>query len=128
ANAANAASRSSSVTPGGSGRVDVAEVLLIFSGLLRAAVWVWCVSPMVRDFASAFDSRGPMVQFVHRSVHELHHHPTAASGPLPTVVAWGHWEKTKLNGEGTMAGGRLEGKVVLLTGIGGGMGRETARL
>ena len=27
-----------------------------------------------------------------------------------------------------MAGGRLEGKVVLLTGIGGGMGRVTARL
>lgn len=27
-----------------------------------------------------------------------------------------------------MAGGRLEGKVVLLTGIGGGMGRATARL
>lgn len=29
---------------------------------------------------------------------------------------------------GLMAGGRLEGKVVLLTGIGGGMGRVTARL
>src|SRR6478752_6265137 len=27
-----------------------------------------------------------------------------------------------------MTGGRLEGKVVLLTGIGGGMGRVTARL
>ena len=27
-----------------------------------------------------------------------------------------------------MSGGRLEGKVVLLTGIGGGMGRVTARL
>jgi len=27
-----------------------------------------------------------------------------------------------------MAGGRLEGKVILLTGIGGGMGRVTARL
>ena len=88
ANAANAASRSSSVTPGGSGRVDVAEVLLIFSGLLLAAVWVWCVLSMVRHLPSAWGDHRSMVQFVHRSVHGLHHRAAEASGPLPAVLAW----------------------------------------
>ena len=49
--------------------------------------------------------------------------------PVPCAL-WLHGLTTsdEMNGEGTMAGGRLEGKVVLLTGIGGGMGRVTARL
>src|SRR6478609_2797546 len=68
-----------------------------------------------------------MVQFVHRTVHELHHRPWSAPGCFPPCL---HVANTchEMNGEGTMADGRLEGKIVLVTGIGGGMGRVTARL
>lgn len=68
-----------------------------------------------------------IVQMRHRTVHVLHYDPHGPRGPS---VVWlrGLHHIQQLNGEGTMTGGRLEGKVVLLTGIGGGMGRVTARL
>ena len=117
-----ARSRSTSVTPGGTGR------LVSIMALRQLSLeWVCGVGSGRSTCARTGSVRDRTGQG--RSRTELCTHCTSSAPRvlLPARACWDRTVSPQKRGEVTVSG-RLEGKIVLLTGIGSGMGRVTAQL